>query len=77
MTFEFNWAESCMLADAHKIAYWTHVYRERKDFPGGLRLWAPNARGPGSIPDQGNRSHMPQLKIPGAAMKTQHSQINK
>ena len=49
-----------------------------------LRLRAPNARGPSSIPYQGARSHvlqlrvcMPQLKIPCAATKTQHSQINK
>ena len=28
-----------------------------------LRLHAPNAGGLGSIPDQGTRSHMPQLKI--------------
>ena len=49
-----------------------------------LRLRAPNARGPSSIPDQGARSHvlqlrvrMPQPKIPHAATKTQHSQINK
>ena len=34
-------------------------------------------RGPGSIPGQGTRSHMPQLKIPCAAVKTQHRQINK
>ena len=31
-----------------------------------LRLWAPNAGGPGSIPGQGTRSHMLQLR-PGAA----------
>ena len=36
----------------------------------GLRLCAPNVGGPGSIPGQGIRSHMLQLKIP-------HSQINK
>ena len=29
----------------------------------GLRLHAPNAGSPGSIPGQGTRSHMPQLKI--------------
>ena len=34
-----------------------------------LRLRAPNAGGPGSIPGQGTRSHMPQLKIPHAATK--------
>ena len=28
-----------------------------------LRLLAPNAGGPGSIPDQGTRSHMLQLKV--------------
>ncbi|TEA33833.1 hypothetical protein DBR06_SOUSAS19410004, partial [Sousa chinensis] len=32
-----------------------------------LRLHAPSAGGPGSIPAQGTRSHMPQLKIPHAA----------
>ena len=34
-----------------------------------LGLQAPNAEGPSSIPDQGTRSHVPQLKIPHAAMK--------
>ena len=67
-----------------------------------LRLRAPSAGGPGSIPGQGTRSHMPLLrvrmlqlkkkriphattkkiphaamKIPRAATKTLHSQINK
>ena len=42
-----------------------------------LRLDAPNAGDPASIPDQGTRSHMPQLKIPSATTKTQHRQINK
>ena len=48
-----------------------------------LRLCAPNAGGPGSIPGQGTRSRMLQLnishtamKIPHAATKTQHGQIN-
>ena len=42
-----------------------------------LRLWAPNAGGPGSIPGQGTRSHMPQwrLEILHAATKTCRSQI--
>ena len=42
-----------------------------------------NAGGPGSIPSQGTRSHMPQrticllqLKIPYAATKTQRKEIN-
>ena len=34
-----------------------------------LRLCAPNAGGPGLIPGQGTRPHMPQLKILSAAMK--------
>ena len=44
-----------------------------------LRLCAPNAGSLGSIPGQGTRFPMPQLKIsdPQAATKTQHSQINK
>ena len=51
-----------------------------------LRLGVPNARGLGSTPSQGTRSHMPQvsshatskgrLKIARAATKTWHSQIN-
>ena len=48
-----------------------------------LRLCAPNAGGPGSIPGQGTRAHMPQLrdcmphvKVPHATTKTQCSQIN-
>ena len=61
------------------------------DFPGlsGLRLHAPKAGGPSSIPGQGTRSHMlklrthmPQLKrerereILHASTKTWHNQIN-
>ena len=49
-----------------------------------LRLWAPNVGALGSIPGQGTRSHLPQLrvrmlqlKIPRAATKNQRSQINK
>ena len=49
-----------------------------------LRLHAFNAGGPGSIPGQGTRSRMPQLriqhattKILPAATKAWHSQINK
>ena len=40
----------------------------------GLRLHAYNAGGLGSIPGQETRSHMPQLKILHAVVKTQHSQ---
>ena len=42
-----------------------------------LRLRAPNAGSPGSIPGQGTRSRMPQLKILHAPTKTRCSQINK
>ena len=48
-----------------------------------LRLHVLSAGGTGSIPDQGNRPHMLQLKIlsdatkiPSATIKTEHSQIN-
>ena len=37
-----------------------------------LRLKAPKARGPGSIPGQGTRSHMPQPKILHATMKMEN-----
>lgn len=56
------------------------------DFPGGprLRLHAPSAAGPGSIPGQGTRFPMPHLKIlhnatkiPRAVAKSWQSQINK
>ena len=47
-----------------------------------MRLWAPHARGVGSIPGQGTRSYtphlrvcMPQLKILHAATKTRCNQI--
>ena len=56
-----------------------------QDFPGGPIDKTPcfQCRGPGSIPGQGTRSHMlqlrvrtQQLKIPSAATRTRHSQIN-
>ena len=39
-----------------------------------LRLHASTAGGAGSIPSQGTRSHMSQLKSSHAATETQHSQ---
>ena len=42
-----------------------------------LIFHAPNVVDLGSIPGQGTRCHMPQLKITHAATETQHSQINK
>ena len=42
----------------------------------GLRPYPSNAGGMGSIPGQGTRSHIWQLKIPHAATKIHCSQIN-
>ena len=42
-----------------------------------LRLCAPNAGDLGSIPGQGTRSHMQQLKILHAMSETHQRQINK
>ena len=42
-----------------------------------LRLHAPNAGGPVSIPGQGTGSHMLQIKVLHATTKAWHSQINK
>ena len=49
------------------------------DSPGGpvAKILCSQCRGPGSIPGQGTRSHVPQLKILHATTKTWHSQINK
>ena len=46
-----------------------------RDFPvvQWLRLHTPSAGGLGSIPGQGTRSHMPQLKIPYAAARAPHA----
>ena len=38
-----------------------------------LRLCAPNAGGPGSIPGQGTRSHMPQLRVRMPQLKILHA----
>ena len=40
-----------------------------------LRLHTPKAGGPGSIPGQGTKFHMPQLSISQATTKTLHSQM--
>ena len=42
-----------------------------------LRLHAVSAEGPGSIPGQGTRSCIPQLRVPHAETKTWHSHLNK
>ncbi|TEA39747.1 hypothetical protein DBR06_SOUSAS31510017, partial [Sousa chinensis] len=38
-----------------------------------LRLHAPNAGGPGSIPGQGTRSHMPQLRVRIPQQRSPHA----
>ena len=59
------------------------IYRKKKEYIGTfllvycLGLHALKAGDLGSIPGQGTRSHMMQLKIPHAATKSWHSQINK
>ena len=40
-----------------------------------LRFQVPNAGGPGLIPDQGTRSHTPQLKDPACYNKDQRSHL--
>ena len=40
-----------------------------------ITFYTPNTGGPGSIPGQGTRFHMLQLKILNVATKTRHSQI--
>ena len=42
-----------------------------------LRFCTPDAGGLGSIPGQGTRSYMPQLKISHATTKIRSGQINK
>ena len=51
--------------------------KTRRDFPGGpvIKLHAPDTGGLGSIPGQGTRCHMPQLRVP--TTKILHGQINK
>ena len=59
---------------------------QARDFPGGpvAKTSHSHAGAPGLIPAQGARSHVPQLrlfvlqlKVPHAATKIQHRQINK
>ena len=40
-----------------------------------LRLHAPNAGGPGLIPGQGTRSHMPQLRVCIPQLRVHVSQL--
>ena len=42
----------------------------------GLRLHISSARGLGSIPGQGTRSHMPQLRVFTLQLKTPHAMRN-
>ena len=49
------------------------------DFPDDpvVKTLHSQCRGPGSVSDQGTRSHVPKLKIPSATTKTWSSQRNK
>ena len=49
---------------------------QSRNFPGSPVAWTPHSqrRGPGSIPGQGTRSPMPQLKILCASMKITDSE---
>ena len=50
-------------------------YRRRWDFPDGPVAKTPcsQCRGPGSIPGQGTRSHMPQLRVCMPQLKSPHA----
>ena len=51
-----------------------------RDFPGSPVAKTPptpSAEGPGWIPGQGTRSHIPQLKVPRATTKTRSTQRSK
>ena len=60
-TQEQNQSEHNPIKPLRKILVW--------DFPGGPVVKTPNAGGSGSIPGQGTRSPMLQLKIPRATLK--------
>ena len=49
----------------------------RGDFPGGpvAKTYAPNTGGPGSIPGQGTRFHMAQLRVHMLHLKILHAAI--
>ena len=75
-----DWCQCCMLALKFctmgvEIWFRHRTWASKWHGPGTslmvqwLRLHASNAGGAGSIPDQGTRSHMPQLKIPHASTK--------
>ena len=70
--------------NTQKSIVFSYSNKQMEGFPlvQWLRLCFPNAGGPGSIPCQGTRSHMPKLrvcmsilKIPYAATKAQYSLI--
>ena len=63
LLFKLSW----LIIDSSKASY--------GDFPGGptVKTHGPNAGGPGSIPGQGTRSRMMQLKIPYTATKIPHA----
>ena len=60
-----------MVLNTGQIKLVENLVKRGTDFPGGpvVRTQAPNAGGLGSIPGQGTRSHMSQLKISHTAIK--------
>ena len=72
------WCEQSKLRTqtAHLCAF-AHIRSGTSLVVQWLRLRAPSAGGLGSIPRQGTRFRMVQLKTPCAAPETQHIQINK
>ena len=62
----------CSIIDILEETSTTFLMFKNRVFPSGLRLHAPNAEGPGLIPSQGIKSHMPQLKILPAEVKTEN-----
>ena len=59
-----NRGSGCHLSSAsQKLDFWSSLVVQ------WLTLWVTNAGGPGSIPSQGTRAHMLQLKSSNSAMK--------
>ena len=60
-----DWHKLLCVVSHWELSWWSSVYDSI----------LPTQEGQGSIPDQGTRSHVPQLKIPCATAKTWHRQI--
>ena len=60
-----EWKANCKRKGRIRCPYSESLKTQNRDFPvvQWLRLWTPSAGGPGSFPDHGAKSHMPQPKI--------------